>query len=93
MRVVKKGREQKGWAKEYECTGSGNGNGGCGAILLVEAGDLFETSSSALSDIDYYTTFQCPECEVLTDIPRTDYPGYDLPYRGVENGKLKPIRD
>lgn len=72
MKVIKKGREQKGWAKEYECTGAGNGKGGCGAILLVEQPDLFQTSSSARDETDYYVTFKCSECGVLTDIQ--DYP-------------------
>lgn len=37
MKVIKKGREQTGWAKELSC----DVEGGCGAILLVEEGDLF----------------------------------------------------
>lgn len=40
MKVVKVGREQKGWAKEFVCTGSGNGGGGCRARLLVSEEDL-----------------------------------------------------
>ena len=27
MKVIKEGRKQKGWAREYTCTGSGNGGG------------------------------------------------------------------
>ena len=68
MKVIKKGRKQKGWAKEFRCTGNGNGDGGCEAILLVEEGDLFQTSSSALGEIEYYTTFKCSECGVNTDV-------------------------
>jgi hypothetical protein len=69
MKVIKKGRPQKGWSKKYKCTGSGNGGGGCGAVLLVEEGDLFETSSGHYDgSTDYYTTFQCIECGVKTDI-------------------------
>ena len=30
MKVIQKGDGRKGWAKEYKCTGAGNGNGGCG---------------------------------------------------------------
>lgn len=69
MKVIKKGRPQTGWAKEFTCTGRGNGDGGCGAILLVEIGDVFQTTSSCLHEVDYYVTFRCPECKVLTDIP------------------------
>lgn len=68
MKVLKKGTGQKGWSKECVCTGKGNGNGGCGAKLLVEQGDLFQTSSSAMGEVDYYVTFECPECKVWTDI-------------------------
>lgn len=68
MKVIKAGTGQKGWSKEYKCTGKGNGNGGCGAILLVEAQDVFTTTSCARDETDYYKTFRCPECGVFTDI-------------------------
>lgn len=73
MKVIRKGREQKGWAKEYTCTGAGNGNGGCGAVLLVEIGDVFETQRNCMHETDFFTTFRCPECQVLTDI---EVPGH-----------------
>ena len=41
MKVLEKG---PGWGIECKCTGSGNGGGGCGAKLLVERGDLFDSS-------------------------------------------------
>lgn len=69
MKVLKKGRPQKGWSYEFFCTGAGNQNGGCGAKLLVEQDDVFRTYRHALSETDVYNTFRCPECEVLTDIP------------------------
>jgi len=68
MKVIEKGRPQKGWAKELNCTGGGNQGGGCGAKLLVEAGDLFETQSQCRDETDYFVTFRCPECSVLTDV-------------------------
>ena len=68
MRVVKKGRAQTGWAQEFECTGKGNGNGGCGAVLLVEEGDLYHTYSNCRDGTDRYTTFRCSECGVQTDV-------------------------
>lgn len=72
MKVVKKGRPQKGWAKKFKCTGRGNGDGGCGAELLVEEDDLFHTLSTALWETDYYITFRCSGCGVLTDISDRD---------------------
>jgi len=69
MKVLKKGRPQKGWAIKCVCTGAGNGNGGCGAKLLVEEADLYETRSHHYDgSTDYYVTFTCPECGVQTDI-------------------------
>jgi hypothetical protein len=68
MRVVVKGREQKGWAKKFSCTGSGNGDGGCAAILLVEEGDLYQTTSNCRDETTYYTTFKCCECGTQTDV-------------------------
>lgn len=70
MKVLKKGRKQKGWTTEATCSGAGNGDGGCGAKLLVEEGDLFQTSHQSYGDSspDYFATFRCSECGVLTDI-------------------------
>lgn len=68
MKVIEKGRPQKGWSKEFKCTGSGNGGGGCGAILLVEYGDLYITTSQCKDETDKFVTFRCSECGVETDI-------------------------
>ena len=69
MKVIKPGRPQQGWAKEFECTGIGNQGGGCGAILLVEQDDLFSTASSSYDgSTERFVTFECPGCGVLTDI-------------------------
>lgn len=69
MKVLKKGRPQKKWAIECECTGIGNGNGGCGAKLLVEQDDIFKTESYHYDGShNDYNTFECPECGVLTDV-------------------------
>lgn len=83
MKVIKKGRPQKGWAKSFVCTGGGNNNGGCGATLLVERADLFHTYRSCMGrDEEWYVTFRCPECGVLTDIPDAQAPvrGDGLPH-------------
>lgn len=69
MKILKKGREQRGWSKECKCTGKGNGGGGCGALLLVSEYDIYETRSSHYDgSTDYYKTFSCPQCGVETDI-------------------------
>lgn len=69
MKILKAGRKQKGWAKEFECTGHDNGGGGCGAKLLVEQDDLYETShSDGEGGTNYCVTFMCSACNVETDI-------------------------
>jgi non-canonical (house-cleaning) NTP pyrophosphatase len=70
MKLISKGSGQQGWATEATCTGKGNGNGGCGAKLLVEQPDLFETSRTCYTETDYFSTFTCPECGVLTDLDK-----------------------
>lgn len=81
MKVLKKGRKQTGWAKEYFCTGYGNKEGGCGAYLLVESDDLFQSIRFSYGDDypEYFVTFRCPECGVLTDIEDSPFYGKDLP--------------
>lgn len=80
MKVIKKGRPQKGWAQECECTGSGNKGGGCGATLLVEEGDLFQTYASYMGrDEEWFVTFKCSECGVLTDLKDSPFNARDLP--------------
>jgi hypothetical protein len=75
MKIIKPGREQNGWAKEYECTGSGNGGGGCGAVLLVEEKDLYRTFRSCFEEIEWFITFKCGCCGVETDLLNSaDYP-------------------
>jgi len=75
MKILKPGRKQKGWATRATCTGNGNGGGGCGAKLLVEEGDLFQTSSHHYDgSSEYYVTFRCKHCGVDTDI--TNYHGH-----------------
>ena len=71
MKVLEKGRKQKGWSVEQRCTGHGNGEGGCNALLLVEAADLYQTTSGHYDgSTDRYVTFSCPECNVCTDLTK-----------------------
>lgn len=70
MKVIKKGSGQKGWSGQFKCTGNGNGGGGCGAVLRVEEGDLFHTYRGYYDGSeDWFVTFRCCDCGVLTDIP------------------------
>lgn len=74
MKILKKGRVQKGWAIEQTCSGAGNGlkkggMTGCGATLLVEQPDVFVTETHHRDETDRYHTFRCPDCGVETDLP------------------------
>jgi hypothetical protein len=69
MKLLEPGRVQLGWAKEFHCSGDGNGGGGCRALLLVEQGDLFFTYHSCMGrDNETFVTFRCPQCGVMTDV-------------------------
>ncbi len=73
MEVLEPGRKQKGWTKDFFCTGKGNGGGGCGAKLRVMYGDLYKTHHyDYAGDHDIFVTFACIECGVETDV---DYTG------------------
>lgn len=85
MKVLEKGRPQKGWSIEAKCTGAGNEGGGCGAKLLVEQADVYRTESHARDETTAYCTFQCPECRVLTDLDDKKVPSHvrqSMSYRG-----------
>jgi hypothetical protein len=80
VKVLEKGRGQRGWSTEATCTGKGNGGGGCGAKLLVEQADIFETTHTDMKmETDHFATFKCVECGVLTDLPAM--PPFKLPTR------------
>ena len=68
------GTPQKGWATKAKCTGAGNGNGGCGAELRVEYGDLYLTYSHCRDETDTFVTFTCAACGVGTDLPNSKRP-------------------
>lgn len=73
MKVLEKGEPHK-WSLETRCTGKGNNIPGCNALLLIEEEDLFNTYNSWMDgSSETYTTFRCPECKVLTDIPSVPY--------------------
>jgi hypothetical protein len=69
VKILKPGRDQKGWSTEATCTGIGNGGGGCGARLLVEEADLYQTESNHYDgSTERYVTFKCCSCGVQTDL-------------------------
>ena len=79
MKTLKPGRDQKGWATQFTCTGKGNKDGGCGAELLVEQDDLFKSQHTDYgNDTTHYLSFNCHCCGVMTDIPQTKWPSHAI---------------
>lgn len=75
MKVLEPGSPQSGWAVETKCTGAGNNGGGCGAKLLVEKGDLYQTHKYGHDlDHDIFPTFRCSQCGVETDLRGLEVP-------------------
>ena len=93
MKVLEHGNPN-GWEIEQKCTGAGNGDGGCGARLLVAEDDLFITSHTDYGgDTDYYYTFTCPDCGRKTDIPTKNIPHavQDKVFNKYETDRLKHL--
>lgn len=68
MKVIKSGRDNPCFGKEFTCAGTGVGKtGGCGAVLLVVPRDIESATYSDYgggSDTSYW--FTCPECGAKT---------------------------
>lgn len=87
MKILEPGRPQKGWSITETCSGHGNGGGGCGAKLLVEAADLYVTQSHCLHETESFVTFRCAACGVLTDLKNPPGPAWQA---ANANGYLAP---
>lgn len=84
MRVLKAGDNMTGaWAGKFTCTGYGNGDDGCDAILEVNESDLYGTYMSSMGRYEtHYITFMCPCCGAETDLANDDgYRHKDFPKR------------
>ena len=86
MKIIKPGRPQECYSIEQTCTGTGNGGGGCAAVLLVEAADLYVTQSHSRDETDSFVSFKCAACGVLTDVAKPSWSGILM--RGGAPGRL-----
>jgi hypothetical protein len=81
VEVIKPGKFGTVWAMEVVCTGHGNGNSGCEAVLLVNREDLRYypgVPGDSWGSRDPAVCFKCPICSSITDVPRKDWPfNYD----------------
>lgn len=78
MKILKPGRDQRGWSTTAKCTGYGNGGGGCGAELLVEQPDLFRTFTHCRDATEEHVTFACGACGVPTDLAERAWPPHSV---------------
>lgn len=65
MKVIKSGKAGSAWKSKQKCTGKGNKQVGCNAVLLVEGDDVFNMSNENTA---VKKTFMCPECGAFTDL-------------------------
>lgn len=92
MKVLEEGQK---WSIDYRCLGIGLPCGGCGALLNVEAEDIYaivkkvddETDEFMYSRNEYCYTFKCPCCNIETEICEKDLP-INVKRKALE--KLKP---
>ena len=76
MKVIKEGEGIDPIIGQFECTGVGNGLGGCGATLEINLSDLRRYQGTDMygdANPEQYS-FRCIRCETLTDIPSNDHP-------------------
>lgn len=71
MRVIREGITPE---ITVNCSGNGNSEGGCGAVLGVSYEDVFHTESHARDESESYATICCIRCFKLTDIPKLSMP-------------------
>jgi hypothetical protein len=70
MKVIESGNKPR-----HRCTGYGNGNSGCGALLEVERSDLRYHVADDMGGVSTeYVLFKCCECGSLTDLPAGKWP-------------------
>lgn len=81
MKLIKKGRPQKGWAKQFNCTGKGHGGGGCKAVLMIEESDLRRGERNMA---EYFVYFTCSECGVNSEVKVWPGNPLDLPMKQVK---------
>lgn len=76
MKVLEPGKVKEKWTLQHRCTGWGNDNEGCEALLELEFEDLkfrpgyFDEKCDSPSVV----CFKCPCCGEVTDLGLNDWP-------------------
>lgn len=94
MQVIEHPTPEKATTK-VRCTGSGNGGGGCGALLAITPEDVFITESGPCFDTEAHKTFACCLCEVWTDVDKLGIPanGEDPKSKAAQEKKRAAFRE
>ena len=92
MKVLQKG---EGWKLDVNCTGRGNGGGGCGSLLEVREEDIYNTYNYDFTgERDTYYTIVCPVCGKETDIPQNLIPyGFSFKNNSKERVLKRYLKD
>ncbi len=76
MKVLEPGKPVKEWSKEFYC----QGDGGCGAKLLVQKSDLYIMYEGGYDETTEIACFTCIICQVECRTPK-----YEVPYEIMKN--------
>lgn len=77
MEIIKPGKLDTGpWSQELTCTGRGNGDKGCEALLKVDRDDLryYEGQEFPWRVSEAAVCFKCPCCGKVTDLKKDMWP-------------------
>lgn len=95
MKILEPGLVGEKWTIQHRCTGWGNGDGGCEALLEIEYDDLryYQGQEFPWRVIEPAVCFKCPCCGKITDLGLNDWPSgcKNLPRWTGEWRDAKPL--
>jgi len=76
MKVLEPGKVKQKWSLRHRCTGWGNGNDGCEALLELEVEDLRYRPGcyDEKCESDPFVSFKCICCGEITNLGMNDWP-------------------
>lgn len=76
MKIIEPGKPKEKWILQHRCTGWGDTNEGCNALLELEESDLRYKKGYAdeKCDLPDNVMFKCPCCRVITFLGINDWP-------------------
>jgi hypothetical protein len=76
MKLLEPGRIDKAWTIQHRCTGWGNDDSGCNALLEIELDDLryYVGEEYPWRTVEPAVCFKCPCCGKVTDLGLDNWP-------------------